>query len=58
MSWEEVPRVWIRMEETINEHLAMIEAIGKRDPEAAEKVTRLHFKKSIVYLKQEIKKES
>lgn len=40
--------------ETIGEHLAVIEAIKERDSEAAENLMRWHFKKSIAYLKQEI----
>ncbi len=40
--------------ETIQEHLAVIEAIKVRDSEAAEDLMRLHFKKSLAYLKREI----
>ncbi len=40
--------------ETIQEHLAMIEAIKGRDSEAAEDLMRQHFKKSLTYLKREI----
>jgi DNA-binding GntR family transcriptional regulator len=40
--------------ETIQEHLAVIVAIKKRDSEAAEDLMRQHFKKSITYLKREI----
>ncbi len=36
--------------ETIQEHLAMIEAIKERDSEAAEDLMRQHFKKSLAYL--------
>jgi DNA-binding GntR family transcriptional regulator len=43
--------------ETIQEHLAVIEAIKKRDSEAAENLMRQHFKKSLTYLKQEINGE-
>jgi len=43
--------------ETIHEHLAVIEAIKQRDSEAAEYLMRQHFKKSIVHLKQEINGE-
>jgi len=43
--------------ETIQEHLAVIEAIKKRDPEAAEDLMRQHFKRSITYLKREINGE-
>jgi DNA-binding GntR family transcriptional regulator len=40
--------------ETIQEHLAVIEAIKARDSEAAEDLMRQHFKRSIAYLKREI----
>jgi len=40
--------------ETIGEHLAVIEAIKERDSEAAENLMRQHFKKSLAYLKREI----
>ena len=40
--------------ETIQEHLAVIEAIKDRDPEAAEELMRHHFQKSLIHLKQEI----
>jgi len=40
--------------ETIQEHLAVIEAIKVRDSEAAEELMRQHFKKSLAYLKREI----
>ena len=40
--------------ETIQEHLAVIEAIKDRDSEAAENLMRQHFKKSIAYLKREL----
>ena len=43
--------------ETIHEHLAVIEAIKKRDSEAAENLMRQHFKKSLAYLKREINGE-
>ena len=43
--------------ETIEEHLAVIEAIKKRNPEAAEDLMRQHFKKSVIYLKREINGE-
>ena len=43
--------------ETIQEHLAVIEAIKERDSEAAEELMRQHFKKSITYLKREINGE-
>ncbi len=41
--------------ETIQEHLAVIEAIKSRDSEAAENLMRQHFKKSLAYLKREIR---
>jgi DNA-binding GntR family transcriptional regulator len=44
--------------ETIEEHLAVIEAIGGRDPDAAEELMRLHLNKTIAHLKQEIEKEA
>jgi len=44
-------------DETIYEHLAVIEAIKERDSEAAEELMRQHFKKSIAYLKREINGE-
>ena len=40
--------------ETIQEHLAVIEAIQKRNSEAAENLMRQHFKKSLAHLKREI----
>jgi DNA-binding GntR family transcriptional regulator len=43
--------------ETIQEHLAVIEAIQKRNSEAAENLMRQHFKKSLAYLKREINGE-
>jgi DNA-binding GntR family transcriptional regulator len=43
--------------ETIQEHLAVIEAIKERDSEAAEELMRQHFKKSLTYLKREINGE-
>ncbi len=43
--------------ETIKEHLAVIEAIKNRDSEAAEELMRQHFKKSLIYLKREINGE-
>ena len=44
-------------DETIQEHLAVIKAINKRDSEAAEDLMRQHFKKSLIYLKREINGE-
>ncbi|CAB1071074.1 hypothetical protein D1AOALGA4SA_1091 [Olavius algarvensis Delta 1 endosymbiont] len=43
--------------ETIQEHLAVIEAIKKKDAETAEDLMRQHFKRSITYLKREINGE-
>jgi len=40
--------------ETIQEHLAVIEAIKERNSVAAEELMRQHFKKSLAYLKREI----
>ncbi len=40
-------------QETIREHLSIIEAIAKKDPEMAESVVRLHFKNSRDKLAQE-----
>jgi DNA-binding GntR family transcriptional regulator len=40
--------------ETIREHRAMIEAIAKRDAEAAENVMRLHFKRSRAVLQESV----
>lgn len=39
--------------QTIHEHLAIIDAISSKDPEAAEELTRRHFQKSIAALKHE-----
>ena len=43
--------------ETIEEHLAVIKAIGDRDPEAAEELMRRHLRKTIAHLRQDIEKE-
>ena len=43
--------------ETIEEHLAVIKAIGGRDPDAADELMRRHLKKTIVHLRQDIEKE-
>jgi len=40
--------------ETINEHIAIIDAIGLRDPASAEELMRQHFRHSIATLKSEI----
>jgi DNA-binding GntR family transcriptional regulator len=37
-------------DETLGEHLAIIEAISNRDPDIAEKRMRGHFKRTIAYL--------
>ncbi|MDJ0802976.1 MAG: GntR family transcriptional regulator [Desulfobacterales bacterium] len=41
--------------ETIHEHLAVIEAISRRDPTASEKLMRRHFKKTIAALTRDSK---
>jgi DNA-binding GntR family transcriptional regulator len=41
-------------DETIQEHLAVIKAISIRDSEAAEKLMRRHFKKSLAHIRREI----
>ena len=43
--------------ETIEEHLAVIKAIGDRDPDAADELMRAHLKKTIAHLRQDIEKE-
>jgi DNA-binding GntR family transcriptional regulator len=43
--------------ETIEEHLAVIKAIGERNPDAAEILMRRHLRKTIAHLKQDIEKE-
>ncbi len=43
--------------ETIEEHLAVIKAIGDRDPDAAEALMRRHLKKTLASLRQDIEKE-
>ena len=43
--------------DTIEEHLAIIRAIGDRDPEAAEELTRQHLRKTIAHLRQDIEKK-
>jgi DNA-binding GntR family transcriptional regulator len=45
-------------QETLPEHLAIIEAIIKKDPEMAEQVVRLHFKRSREKLVKEFEEES
>jgi DNA-binding GntR family transcriptional regulator len=40
--------------ETIDEHLAIVDAIGRRDPASAEELMRQHFRHSIATLKNEI----
>jgi DNA-binding GntR family transcriptional regulator len=41
-------------DETITEHLAIIEAICQKDPGNAEELMRAHFKRSIARLKEEV----
>ena len=41
--------------ETIHEHLAVIDAISRRDPQAAEKLMRRHFKRTIAALTRDLK---
>ena len=43
--------------ETIKEHLAVINAIGNRDSEAAEELMCRHLKNTIIHLRQDIEKE-
>jgi DNA-binding GntR family transcriptional regulator len=43
--------------ETIREHLAMIDAISSRDEDMAEDIMRQHLKRGIAVLRQEIEKE-
>jgi DNA-binding GntR family transcriptional regulator len=43
--------------ETIQEHLAVIEAIKEKNSEAAENLMRRHFNKSLAYLRREINGE-
>jgi len=38
-------------DETLNEHLAIIDAICQRDPESSETMMRLHFKRTIAHLR-------
>jgi DNA-binding FadR family transcriptional regulator len=45
-------------QETLPEHLAIIEAIIKKDPEMAEQLVRLHFKRSRARLIQTFEEES
>lgn len=44
--------------ETIEEHLAVIKAIGERDPDSAEELMRRHLNKTIAHLRQDIEKEA
>ncbi len=44
--------------ETIEEHLAVIKAIGDRDPDAAEELMRRHLRKTIAHLRQDIETET
>jgi DNA-binding GntR family transcriptional regulator len=43
--------------ETIEEHLAVIKAIGDRDPDSAEEMMRRHLNRTIAHLRQDIEKE-
>ncbi len=43
-------------DQTLPEHLAVIEAISRRDEEAAEELMRLHLKKTIAFLKTDMEK--
>jgi DNA-binding GntR family transcriptional regulator len=43
--------------ETIREHIEVINAISQRDPDTAEKLMRQHLNKSIASLKKDIEKE-
>jgi len=45
-------------QETLPEHLAIVEAIIRRDPEMAEQAVRLHFMRSREKLLQDFKEES
>jgi DNA-binding GntR family transcriptional regulator len=45
-------------QETLPEHLAIIEAIIKKDPEMAEQAVRLHFKRSREKLIKDFEEES
>jgi len=44
--------------ETIHEHLAVINAICEHDAEAAEELMRAHFKKSAAFLRRESAKST
>jgi DNA-binding GntR family transcriptional regulator len=45
-------------QETLPEHLAIIEAIIRKDPETAEQAVRLHFKRSLEKLIKDFEEES
>lgn len=45
-------------DETLGEHLAIIDAICCRDPEAAETMMRRHFQRSVAHLNQGIEEEA
>ncbi len=45
-------------DETLGEHLAIIDAICSRDPEAAEAMMRRHFQRSIAHLSSGIEREA
>ena len=44
-------------DDTLHDHRAIIDAISRRDAEAAENLMRQHFKKSVAILKQKLKTE-
>jgi DNA-binding GntR family transcriptional regulator len=44
-------------EETIQEHLAILAALRRRDPEASEAAMRLHIRRSLERLRQEAEAE-
>lgn len=46
-----------RPEDTLRDHMAIIDAISRRDAESAENLMREHFRKSIVILKRKLKAE-
>jgi DNA-binding GntR family transcriptional regulator len=41
-------------DDTLHDHLAVIDAVCRRDPEAAEKAMRRHLKKSVAILRKEL----
>jgi DNA-binding GntR family transcriptional regulator len=44
-------------DDTLHDHRAIIDAISRREAEAAENLMRQHFKKSVAILKQKLKTE-